>query len=95
MVRGGLPSRERHACDLLRRLLRREARCVDDLRARLGTDAADLARFLSRADARTMNRERLQADLDMGQEQYVAAWRELHRFGYVSSAELRRLVVER
>ncbi|MBP2457372.1 hypothetical protein ABID70_002903 [Clavibacter michiganensis] len=42
-----------------------------------------------------MNRERLQADLDMGQEQYVAAWRALHRFGYVSSAELRRLVVER
>jgi hypothetical protein len=42
-----------------------------------------------------MNRERLQADLDMGQEQYVAAWRELHRFGYVSTAELRRLVVER
>jgi hypothetical protein len=67
----------------------------DDDDARLGTDAADLARFLSRADARTMNRERLQADLDMAPEQYVEAWRDLHRFGYVSLAELRRLVVER
>jgi hypothetical protein len=61
--------------------------------ARLDTDAADLARFLSRADAATASRDELRKAADMSPEQYAAAWRMLHRFGYVTSAELRRLAV--
>ncbi|WP_150307602.1 hypothetical protein [Planctomonas psychrotolerans] len=60
---------------------------------RLDTDAADLARFLSRADATTATRDALRTSADMSPEQYAAAWRALHRFGYVTSAELRRLAV--
>ena len=60
---------------------------------RLDTDAEDLARFLSRADAATANREQLRVAVDMSPEQFAEAWRTLHRFGYVTSAELRRLAI--
>ena len=65
-----------------------------DADARLDTDAQDLARFLSRADAGTVSREELRKAVDMSPEQYAVAWRALHRFGYVTSAELRRLAVD-
>lgn len=61
---------------------------------RLGTDAEDLARFLSRADSGAVDREQLRKSVDMSPEQYADAWRTLHRFGYVTSAELRRLAVD-